>query len=46
MILQGIVGNSVFLLYSMNVAIDFILTHNPWPGTVKYIKKSIQSRAR
>lgn len=46
MIPQGIVGNSVFLLYSINVVIDFILMHNLWSGTVKNIKKSIQSQAR
>lgn len=46
MILQGIVGNSVFLLFSINVVIDFILMHNLWSGTVKNIKKSIQSQAR
>jgi len=46
MILQRIAGNSVFLLYSINVVIDFILMHNPRSDTVKHIKKSIQSQAR
>lgn len=46
MILQGVVENSLFLLYSISVDIDFILAYKPWSGTAKNIKKSIQSKAQ
>lgn len=42
MILQGIVKNSLFLLYTLNVALDFILAHNPWSGTVRNIKNQFR----
>lgn len=34
-----------FLLHSIIIDTDFILSHKLWSGTVKIIKKSIQSQA-